>query len=280
MKIVESLVVALTLCAGGCGDHGAVSTPTPTTSVVPVRTVTGTIAAFVYDTASRRLQGAVVEVVDGPATGLLATSDERGYLSMSGTFVVGPVTLRVSKQGYQTTVVKPTVPSDPALSYPLTLTLRSLATPINLAGKYTLTFKADQGCSSDLPDEFRTRTYSATIAPRNALADTFGVTLAASSLINTELGLAVSGDYVYLLIDPEFGGGLTERLAADRYFQLYGSASGTGRPSGTWSIVFNGVFDYCEVNAGAQSSPWVCTVSNRTHQSCPSRQHELVFVKQ
>ena len=39
-----------------------------------------------------------------------------------------------------------------------------LASPVNVAGDYTLTFIADNACA-DLPDKVRTRTYEATITP-------------------------------------------------------------------------------------------------------------------
>ena len=279
LRRVSGLTVALTMLVCGCGDSGPVPIAAPTPPTPPPTTLTRTFAAVVYDTVSRPVAGAAVEVVDGPAAGLTATTDDRGHLSLNGTFAIGIITFRVSKDGYETATMRMNVPSNPGPTFTFTLTLRSLASPIDLAGNYALTFRADAACSGNLPPEVRARTFTATVAPASTLVDGFAVTLAESSLItNAPLFLAVSGDYVNMWIDPEFGSGVTERLAQDTYFQLMGFATGQARSSATWTIPFNGVFDYCEV-APTNMSVFLCGTSNPTWRTCSSTQHELVFAK-
>ena len=275
-----NVAVALTMLVCGCGDSVPVSIPAPTTPTPPPpTTVTSTLFGFVYDTVSRSVPSAMVEVVDGPAAGLNATTDERGHLSMNGTFAVGANTVRVSKGGYETATTRMTVPSNPSPTFTFTLTLRSLDTPLDLSGNYTLTFKADDACGSNLPPGLQTRSYTATIAPLISVVDGFGVTLAESSLISRDpLFLRVSGDYVYMPIDPEFSGGVTERVGRDAYVQLLGTARGTAGRSRTWSIPFDGSFDYCEVPP-TERSTFLCGLSNPTRRSCSSKQNEVVFAK-
>src|SRR6187200_2573592 len=82
-------ILFMTLVVAACGSHGsgapAATAPTPTAPTPPTPSSTG-IRGSVSDTAFRHLDGARVEVVDGPEAGMSTTADANGSFSFSGTF--------------------------------------------------------------------------------------------------------------------------------------------------------------------------------------------------
>src|SRR4029079_18685054 len=81
----------LVIGASACGGNNTTS-PSSTTSPQPVAQPTppsnpdGFVRGSVSDTAFRPLDGAGVEVVDGPLAGMSTTADANGSFSLSGTF--------------------------------------------------------------------------------------------------------------------------------------------------------------------------------------------------
>jgi hypothetical protein len=212
----------------------------------------------VYDTANRRLAGAIVEVVDGPQAGTSATSDASGGFALTGTF--DDTTLfRATKEGHVAATQhwrRFSASDQPWLGFSLDV----LAPPVNIAGVYTLTFIADSACAAALPAELRTRTYTATISPgANNTAYRIDVSGAVFDSFYNWFSVGVAGDYLGFWLGDEH---LVEVLAANTYLELSGAAAATVGTSGvsTISASFDGVFRYQAV-------------------TCESKNHQLILTR-
>jgi Carboxypeptidase regulatory-like domain len=161
-------LVASTLLFPSCESANTPAQPTP-----PVVTPAPRVFSFsggVMDTAYRPVGGSKVEVMNGARAGTVATTDEAGRFSMPGTFT-DTITVIASKDGYLSSTR--TVPLSPPDRLPPPMEgerwetyfhLEPLGSFVNIAGVYTMTLTADRTCTN-LPDEARTRAYTATIVP-------------------------------------------------------------------------------------------------------------------
>ena len=291
MRLILLLVLALAIA--GC-DNGSRPTfrgplaPSPppqagpsVAAPPPQPTATG-VRGWVNDTAFRIIEGARVEVVDGPNAGLSAISDGTGQVSFSGSFDVGAV-FRATKEGYLTTTG--TVNSSCATCPKwITLTMGVLAPPANIAGDYTLTLIADSTCG-DLPADARTRTYTAAITPvesANRPANTyFDVNVSGATLLAgyKKFWIGVAGDYLSFSLDWE-GPILVEELAANTYVAFGGWATTTlGTAAATTiSTAFDGVIDYCELRA-PMGTFYSCTAAAVAHAQCTSKNHQITLTR-
>src|SRR5262249_35268841 len=159
-----------------------------------------------------------------PRAGTAATTDESGRFSMPGTFT-GNITLTASKDGYQreTRPVQPRgIPpasGNPGSEWSLAFHLEPLGPSANIAGMYTLTLTAASACT-ELPNEARTRTYTATIVP-GGRSSFFLARLSdarflpwvpcppgpvSPSCAYNQFGIGLAGDYASI------GGGIVEQL--------------------------------------------------------------------
>jgi hypothetical protein len=109
----------------------------------------------VYNVAGRPLGGSRVEAVSGPRAGVVTTTDDAGRFSMPGLFT-GTLSVTVSKDGY--------LPATRTYNEYTrhVFSLESSSPSANISGTYTLTLTADTA-AANLPDQVRSRTYSATI---------------------------------------------------------------------------------------------------------------------
>jgi hypothetical protein len=99
-----------------------------------------------------------VEVTGGAGAGQLSTTTAPdGRYALFG--VAGPTELRVTKDGYQPTVIRVTVAEH--LTQDIELPL--VRPRSDLSGLYTLTVKAANLCAQSLPRDVRSRTYSARV---------------------------------------------------------------------------------------------------------------------
>ena len=291
MRLILLLVLALAVA--GC-DNGSRSTPRgplapspppqagpPVTAPTPQPTPSG-VRGWVNDTAFRIIEGATVEVVDGPHAGLSATSDNTGQVSFSGSFDIGTV-FRAAKEGYLTTTgtVNASCATCPKW---ITFTMGVPAPPANIAGDYTLTLIADSTCG-DLPADARTRTYTAAITPvesANRPANTyFDVNVSGATLLTgyNKFWIGVAGNYLTLSLDWE-GPVVVEELAANTYVAFGGSAAttvGTGAAS-TISTAFEGVIDYCELRS-PMSKFYSCNAAAVAHAQCTSKNHQITLTR-
>lgn len=243
----------------GCGDSPSPVAPTPPSDVnSPVNggeLIGELINGTVHDSALRPLAGARVELIDGPQAGRSTTSRDNGEFSLTGT-VDDTTRFRAIKEGHvtATATILPICDRCNPKRW-VHFYLSPLNAPVALAGDYTLTFTAESTCAN-LPDELRTRTYAATIAPENlswpgfpAQPDTsFKLTPTGSAFPEGLNGfyLNVAGNYVALSLGDHTDPGITERVTANTYFAFGGSAAlSVDSPVHTIDTAFTGWIDYC-----------------------------------
>ena len=99
----------------------------------------------------------------------------------------------------------------------------------NLAGAYTLTVTADRACTS-LPDEARTRTYTATLVPAS-LPATFRGTLSDARIVSVPIWypffeIGVAGDFANVSL------GFVEQLSDGTYLAIEGRTAASIGPLG------------------------------------------------
>ena len=253
-------VVLLVIAASACGGNNTTS-PSSTTSPQPVAQPTppsnagGFVKGSVSDTAFRHLDGARVEVLDGPQAGMWTTSDAHGTFSLSGTFD-DATRFRATKDGHlAATQVSRTFPNISGRL--LIFSLEVPAPPVNMAGDYTLTFIADSACVG-LPDDVRTRTYAATITPWSSTS--FNVALSGASFLPSRdsFPIGVAGDYLtFWFADPA----IVEQFAANTQIELYGSAGVSVGTSGvsTIAVSWDGEFEYSQTECESKNHQLILT---------------------
>jgi hypothetical protein len=282
MRMSRALVLVALATAPGCGNSHQTSPLAPSPVASQVQVQQQTVAGYVGDTAFRSVAGARIEVLDGPRTGMTLTTGDNGQFSFAGTFATA-VTLRASKDGY-IALTKTTQTSTPGRLWAY-FQLEVLAPPMNLAGDYTLTLIADDTCSG-MPNEVRTRSYAATIAPQsNPLVrpgTSFTLTAGGSFFgAFNHFTIGVAGDYAAFMIYNGEDFGLVEQIGPRTYVGFYGEArtSVGASPASTIDVGLDGVVDYCMLtsdsgwNYNCSSSPSVA------HASCQSKNHRLTLTR-
>ena len=252
-------ILLMTLAVAACGNHGSgapaatVTSPTAPTPATPSSTG---VRGSVSDTAFRPLDGARVEVVDGPQAGMSTTADANGSFSLSGTFD-DATRFRATKDGHVAATQVSRIFSTLS-GRNVTFSLEVLAPPVNMAGDYTLTFIADSACVG-LPDAVRTRTYAATITPWSSTS--FNVALSGASFLpaRDSFPIGVAGDYLtFWFADPA----LVEQIAANTQVELYGWGGASVGTSGVSRIAvsWEGEFEYSQTE-------------------CKSKNHQLILAR-
>ena len=283
MRMSQAIVFLALVVGSGCGDSRKVMSPlnpSSTTPSVPLQSLHG----YVADTAFRGVTGAKVEVLDGPQAGTSLVSDALGQFSYMGTFAT-PVTFRITKDGYitATETSKVSAPGGRPWVY---VRLEAVATPANIAGEYMLTLTADSSCT-EIPSEWRTRTYAATITPGadpHVRPDTL-LTLTASGapfLANRNaFQIGVSSDAVGFTIFYGEDYGLVEQLTSTTFLAYQGSAftSIEGSSASTITARLGGIIDYCALQS---ETGWTydCNSGARiAHATCESKNHQLILTR-
>jgi len=260
-------VVLLVIVASACGGNNTTSpsstpSPQPVSQPPPASNAGGVVKGSVSDTAFRPLDGARVEVVDGPQAGRSTTADANGNFSLSGTFD-DATRFRATKDGHlAATQVSRTFPNISGRF--LIFSLEVPAPPVNMAGDYTLTFIADSACVG-LPDDVRTRTYAATITPSHPTniptANTnFNVALSGASFLPSRdsFPIGVAGDYVtFWFSDPT----LVEVIAPNTHLELYGAGGASVGTSGvsTIAVSWDGEFEYSQTECESKNHQLILT---------------------
>jgi hypothetical protein len=279
LMLIALLALGLAACSGSSSSPTAVPAP-----LQPPSPQQQSLAGYVGDTAFRSVAGARIEVVDGPQAGMAVTSDGNGLFSYAGTFA-SAVTLRATKDGY-IAVTKTTQTSVPGGRPWVYFQLEALAPPVNIAGDYTLSFIADSACTG-IPNELRTRTYAATIAPQsNSLTrpDTlFTLTAGGAPFLESyhSVTVGVAGDFAAFMLYQGEGFGLVEQIAPRTYLGLYGegrASVGTLAVSAI-SVPFDGAIEYCvqksETSPSYDCNPTVAV----TRELCQSKNHRLILTR-
>jgi hypothetical protein len=287
MRGTTCLAIGCLNLFAACGGPTSAS-PTPTT--IAPRIVSLTLDGRVYDTASRPLSGATVELIDGMPAGLAAITDDSGAFSLGDvTLTLGKTKIRASKDGYATSPWT-TPPNAPPRARAV-ISLALLTPPVIRPGEYTMSFVADSAC--DLPTEARARTYSATITspPVNLPPEREGTQLnvalsGASFLVSKDVSpyslllgsMQVAGDYLYLDLDPwETGYFITERLAPATNLELVGLVAGSVGASGASSVPFDGTFTYCVKQS--DTGPSGCSTNDLVYKRCYSKNHRVMLTQ-
>ena len=251
------------LAGAGCGSESKTGVlPTAPTSVVPPVVVSAnalTLSGRVYDTAFRPIGGATIEVLDGREAGKTTIANASGQFGFTGVFEEG-TRFRATKEGFLegTSRLGPScAPCNP--HHWVYFYLGLPIAPANIAGDYTMTIDAPAGCSA-LPEEARTRTYTATIAAQanqpTAANTNFGVTIGGALLVPGGVWegfwIFVAGDYLELQMGDLHGQpGLIEALRDDTYYSV--DAWGTTTvpsPGTTFTAQFEGEIVHCVMKPG------------------------------
>jgi hypothetical protein len=289
-RIIATLAIsALTVsCGNPSGTPPMGGSPTSPSSIVA--TPAGElIRGTAYDSAFRQIAGAKIEIVDGPGTGLSTMSDSVGGFSL---IVPGKVEdtmrIRASKDGYVTASASPQPDCEQCNPRRwVFFYLDVLAPPVQLAGEYTLTFVANRTCTN-LPEELRSRTYEATIAPARinypsyppSSTTSYEVTIKGSVFSDTYhlFYLNVAGSYVNVSIGDHTDPGVAERVAPNTYFAFGGwTAVTVSSPVSTISAPFQGWIEQCVLNSEV-GGRYDCGPGKAVSVSrCDSKAHELIL---
>jgi hypothetical protein len=244
-----------------------------------------TLRGYVSDSAGRALDGATVEILDGPQAGHSALTDATGWFTLVGTFE-DSTRLRASKDGhYPTTGTVAFQRGDGPAGY-VTFILAVPAAPVDLTGDYELTFIADDTCQA-VPAELRTRTYPVSVAadpsPRNPpgtflWANIIGVPYFANQY---RIPLLVAGDAVtFWLSEHGYGAAFVEQVGPNAYLEFQGGTTvsvGTS-PVSTISTTFSGWVDYCVLRSPMPGQYFDCDAARAiTNVSCEANNHRLIL---
>jgi hypothetical protein len=241
-----------------------------------------TLIGYVSDTAFRPVGGASVEIMTGPDAGLVTVSDATGRFEYDRD-VSSPSAVRAVKDGYATGSNTSVLMTD-GRAY-VGFSLASLNPPVAVTGSYTLTITADSACGS-LPDDVRTRSYSATIAAvpnTNVPANTrFNGTLTGGRFgpFTNLFFVGVFGNDVTISTEGE-GPSIVEEVGPNRYVAFYGAARATVGPEGLTaiSVPFAGTIEYCEL-AGPIGPYYDCTGPlTAVRHECQSSRSQLTLTR-
>ena len=276
------LIVVLAHGLVGCGGSSlplTPSVPSPVQQPAPPPPAPFQVTGHVYDVVDRALEGATVEVLDGPQAGTVTTSDAAGAFSLTGTFN-GATRFRASRADYVTAIKSfSAIATFKAIGF----FLDGVAAPVNIAGDYTVTFVADSACA-EFPSEVRTRTYFAAIRPDPYFplqASHFRAQLSGASLdsyYNT-IGISVTADYIDFNLSDNF---ILEEVSPDAYLTI-GGIGGTSVSTSvsTISAPFQGTFDYCETKTEPdEDNNYSCLADQAiVHARCSSKNHRLILTR-
>jgi carboxypeptidase family protein len=253
------------------------------------------LGGFVLDTVGRPVLGAVVELLDGPRAGARTTSDARGAFAFRGG-PTGPVTLRASRDGYESLTMGTAWSTNP--DERTRVILKSLGPRLEIAsGAYTMTLISDpQGTGSSratcsgFPPELLRRTYEASISPATRY-EGFDVRFTSPTLITLPgpfgFGFALTQAATFFGFELElgFGSGPTEELPGHQYVTVSGNAP-TSEPAKVVDqsliIPFAGTFEHCRLTSplGIYNACSQVPADQRVeYHSCSSMQDLMVFTK-
>ena len=229
-----------------------------------------------------------MEVLDGPQAGSAATTDESGWFTLIGA-LADTDRLRVTREGHVTaTGTIAFWRGDGPADY-VSMALAVLAQSVSIAGRYSLTFVADEACTT-VPSELRTRTYAATIepdlSPRSPAGTFFWANIDGVSFLanQSRIPILIAGDVVsFWLGEHSYGAFFVEQVAPNAYLQFDGGASVSAgqSPVSSLSTTFEGAVDYCVLNSPMTGLYYNCDAKRAvTNVHCVSNRHRLTLTRQ
>jgi hypothetical protein len=243
----------------------------------------------VVDTAYRNLEGARIEVVDGPSAGTAAIAGADGQFVLSGLFNE-TTRFRAVMDGHETRTqawncsVPTGCPGTNGARPWLAFYLSVLAPSVNIAGAYTLTFTVDGACA-DFPEEMRTRSYRAVVTAEaidgRSTIPGFDLTIEGTPVAGHMGGfpIGVAGDRLNLWLHSRHDPAIVEDLGANTYLAFSGGAVvtlGTAGPS-TIAARFDGWIEHI-VLAAPLVGPWYYPQPPVMSKStCDSPNHRLTL---
>lgn len=286
----RSAVVGLILLGSAIGcDSTTPLAPTPRAPDVPSSSTPPpanpnaiALAGTVVDRVWRPLAGARVEVLDGPDSGLSTLTDAKGGFQLVGEFNPTTRFRATSSQHRESTLVLPPRCATCNPNWWLHFSLETEAASVDLAGAYSLTFVADPACTT-LPEEFRQRTYPATIRPTGPdIAAQFKVSVDGGSFLSgyDSFDVGVAGDaFAAWLGDFHGSPGVAERVAATTVLSFEGSAQASGvADAATVVATLDGTIGYCELRGEPASRYSTCLPGqSAANVLCTSTKHQLIL---
>jgi hypothetical protein len=284
-----SVAVSLAILTSACEGRGAAPRATPTgPSLAPQavpQPVGNQLAGLVFDSAFRPLAGARVEVLDGPQAGTSTMTDARGQFRLTGTFD-DATRFTATKDGHiASTGTRSPYCAACNPNWWIHLLLAPVGPPVDLAGNYTLTFSVDGGCVA-LPDDVRTRTYAATIAPmslaNHPVNTSFELTITGSPFLDNykSFWIFAAGDYISAeLGDAHGAAALVEEVAANTYLTFGGSVVTLVTSASTISTSLDGFVEQCQLTSEWGSRRNCSSGGVVARAECISKNHRLILTR-
>ena len=266
----SSIFLTIVLAACGGPTEPSDTTPTPTPTATPAPAVTFSVSGWVFDSVSRPLAGARVEVLTGTRAGTVLVTDGQGQFAFDQPLDLY-VQVRASLTGYIDHVrVVGTAAGVTPNTHRMAFSLSSTKASVDLKGHHRITFTADADCT-DLPPVARVRSYLADVfSAVDLYGAKFGVDTRTNYLFST-LYFSQFEDYaVFHLSDPP----VWELLPDNAYVVIYGEAKGNVDHGGG-TLPMWGFFSYCP--RMKMGEPLTCEVPE---PSCQSSRHQMTIARQ
>ena len=269
------------LLASACGGEPPGPAPiSPQGGSTSGRTLGGTIT----DYARRPLEGALVEVLNGPSRGTTMRTNASGRYSFqvassTEAMAIAIAAVRVSRAGYHTKT----------LSFSQWIALESVEPPIGLQpGLYTVTVSFDPATAGDVgnhkcagfPADLVSTSYQMRIEALTGHVQNRFVRRDDPRLNEySGFGLGVSGPFVGFSADgPDSGGGFFAEFPELRYLDVMGWEAGTSPAvanGASVSVRFKGTFGSCQLTSAPAASCW--EAQDRVVHACKSDSATMVF---
>jgi hypothetical protein len=268
---ISRLLVTPIVC-GVVACNGSSSMPPPPATTPPPVPELVSVRLIVNDSLPSPLADVTVEITSGEDIGKFATTAANGRVTIKGHSLDRGLSLRMSKTGFSSAEMW--LASEAGLQQ-VTLVADVL---LDLSGKHQLTVEADGEC--ELPELARTRTYQASITPRNS-PWYFDVKLSGAAFFNNldHFGTYVSSNalrHEIYLQGFEEEDPMLEILSPTEYFAFIGEAKGEAEQADTVIAArFQGAIAYC-TGTPTKNSYTDCLLS----MGCYSKSHKVILTRQ
>jgi hypothetical protein len=238
--------VLMLVIGGGCDSPTRPSLPPITPpSTQPAGAL---LVGYVRNTAFRAIPDARIQIVDGSGAGASAMTDAAGQYVLQAPFT-GAVTVLAEKAGYVTVSQRTTLPPGFTGSHHLNFIMAVDGPSLDLTGAWSATLQADAACEA-IPDELRTRIYTATFVPDSSRPQSYRARLDGADFLYDSPAVSpmygsVAGSSAYFQVGYfDEGIGIVERLTPSGYLEILADAEASASESRI-SGLLRGRFEYC-----------------------------------